>query len=161
MKLLAIMSLCACSFVTTSAPKAPPNPPSCSESFGSPALDLVGAVIGGPTLAFLAWALTEDNLTNRQSDTVIGLTMATTFVAFGASAVFGFSRVSRCKDAHGAYRGQMMMQQPYYAPPVYAPPVYAPPEPPAGTERGLCRADQTCDAGLTCASNRCVVLPAP
>ena len=34
----------------------------------------------------------------------------------------GFVRVSRCKDAQGAYRGALM-----HAPPAYAPPVYAPP----------------------------------
>jgi hypothetical protein len=45
------------------------------------------------------------------------------------------------------------------------PPGTSPPDPalpPTGTERGACRADHSCDPGLTCASNRCVMLqPAP
>ncbi|HUS64793.1 MAG TPA: prolipoprotein diacylglyceryl transferase family protein [Kofleriaceae bacterium] len=36
-----------------------------------------------------------------------------------------------------------------------------PPMIPWGAERGYCRPDGTCDAGLTCASNRCVRLPPP
>ncbi|MCW5805180.1 MAG: prolipoprotein diacylglyceryl transferase [Deltaproteobacteria bacterium] len=50
-------------------------------------------------------------------------------------------------------------------PPPPSPPAPPPPPPPAqqqpppGTERGTCRPDGTCDPGLTCASNRCVVLP--
>lgn len=167
MKLLAAtlalaISVSGCSFVTTSAPKAPPDPPSCNDSYGAPLGDVLGVFVGAPVLALFVWIATDDSLNNDQEDVAIGATMGTAMIAFAASAIVGFSRVSRCEDAVGAYQGQLMMRpQPYYAsPPGYAPPLYVPPpEPPVGAERGLCRADQTCDAGLTCASNRCVVLP--
>jgi hypothetical protein len=157
------LSTTACSFVTTSAPKDPPDPPSCSGSYGSPVLDVLGVFVGGPLVALVAWGVAE-NASTHDEDTIIAMAMGTTMIAFTISAIVGFSRVSRCNDAQDAYTGQMMMQnaqpQPYYAPP----PVYSPPppplaEPPAGSERGLCRPDGTCDPGLTCASSRCVVLP--
>jgi len=163
MKLVAMslaVSLTACSFVTTSAPKEAPDPPSCSDSYSSPVLDVLGVFVGAPMMGLLAWGLTAKGASDSEEDTAIGLTMGTTMIAFTVSAIVGFSRVSRCNDAQDAYRGEMMMrnaQPQYYAPP----PVYAPPiaEPPAGTERGFCRPNGTCDPGLTCASNRCVVLP--
>lgn len=57
---------------------------------------------------------------------------------------------------------------PTYPPPPQPVDPYAQPQPqpqppmiPWGAERGYCRPDGTCDAGLTCASNRCVKLPPP
>ena len=47
--------------------------------------------------------------------------------------------------------------QPY--PPQPYPPQPQPQLPTQGTERGTCYPNSTCNSGLTCASNRCVVLP--
>lgn len=163
MKLVAstlALSITGCSFVTTSAPKPLPEPPSCTSSYSSPGLDVVGALVGAPMLGLLAWGLTRKDASKDEEDMAVGLTMGTAMIAFTASAIVGFSRVSRCNDAEDAYRGEMMMRNAQQPPPqYYAPPPYVAPEPPAGTERGLCRADASCDPGLTCASNRCVVLP--
>lgn len=161
MKLVAaslVISVTACSFVTTSAPKEPPDPPRCNDSYLSPVGDVLGVFVGAPMLGLFAWGLSREQDDETEAAT-IGLTMGAAMIAFTASAIVGFSRVSRCNDAQDAYLGEMMLRgrQQYAPPPVYYPPPVA--EPPPGSERGLCRADGTCDPGLTCASNRCVVLP--
>lgn len=102
-----------------------------------------------------------------------------------ASAVYGYTRVSKCKDAREAYaaahprRPAPPANIPLYrqqgAPPFGAPPPqqgdppapYPPPPqqgdplPPGpavspGVEGGPCLADGTCDAGLMCGAGSCV-----
>jgi prolipoprotein diacylglyceryltransferase len=77
------------------------------------------------------------------------------------------------KEPEVAARPAPPLPVPPVTPPPQQPPQqpvdpYAQPQPqprppmiPWGAERGYCRPDGTCDAGLTCASNRCVKLPSP
>lgn len=149
-----VLLLASCSLVTTQSPRPYPEEPDCTTSRGTVAVDVLGALVGAPVLALLMWAGTDDraDISESTEETLIGVTYAGSFLTFTASAIIGAARTGRCQSAYERFH----YMRPGMAPP---PTPYTPQEPPAGTERGFCRPDGGCDPGLTCASNRCVVLP--
>jgi hypothetical protein len=140
-------ALTGCSVLKTQHPKPYPHNPACRESRGPIVIDFIGAAIGAPVAAVLVYAAADrDGRISDSDDILIGLTLGGWAIGGVGSAVLGMIRTSRCRDAFEKYRA--------LTPTV---PTYGP----EGAERGVCRVDGSCDPGLTCASNRCVVLPPP
>jgi hypothetical protein len=143
-----------CSVIKTRSPQPWPQPPDCMTSRGPVLVDAIGSVFAGPVAAVLMYAFVDSDRTVTDGENVmIGVAFAAGFFGGIGSAVVGMVRTSRCRDA----TERLHYERPEQPPAMPAAP--ATPEPPAGTERGLCRPDHTCRPGLTCASNRCVVLP--
>lgn len=144
-----VVSITGCSVLKTQSPRPYPNPPACRQSRGPAVIDLVGAIFGAPVAAVLVWVYADNNNFRKDTQSImVGGTLAGWFAVAIGSSILGFSRTGRCQEAYLKY--EAMTPRP--------PPLV---EPLPGTERGRCRPDATCMEGLTCASNRCVLLPPP
>lgn len=186
------MTTNGCSFAFVRGPgdvESPPRVyPECTESLAWPVVD---GVMGLFSLAFAA-SPTQDRYdpetdsyekTDRSEQLIAGLLMAAAYVG---GAIYGYSRVSACKDARLAFASSVPQQMPppyypygYPAPqypyPSQPPPPYTypqpyptqpsypqqPPQAQPGMEGGQCLAGATCGAGLVCASTICVRQPPP
>ncbi|MBA3539569.1 MAG: hypothetical protein H0T79_08055 [Deltaproteobacteria bacterium] len=158
---LLVVSTSACSFFMTSNPAPPPGPANCDPTRTGPALDAIG-IVTTPLALGLTYALVAANGAKDWDDDTdgpaLGLIVATSMITEIVAAVVGFSRTGRCAEAIEA---RTVNQGFYPYPRPYQQPPPQPVGPEAGMERGLCRTDGSCNPGLTCASNRCVVLPTP
>ncbi|MEO8705606.1 MAG: hypothetical protein ABI867_36585 [Kofleriaceae bacterium] len=170
MRATALLALTGCSFIAMKEPpqnpmQITPTAPDCTASKAAPVLDIAAAVAAGTVgLAFLLAAAFANSLDGGDDDAdtlaitglVIGIGGG---VGFTASGVSGFRKARQCRAAEEAFN--------FSRSPVYGGGQQVITPPPAiqlgapGSERGFCRPppEAPCDAGLTCASNYCVVLP--
>jgi hypothetical protein len=180
---LTALSLTGCSFLFVRGPgDPPPTPypvyPECTASMTWPVVDGVLAAVYG--IAAIGMFVDDGGDAPGDDDdmTEAGVASLLVAIAAGAGSFVGYRRVSACRDARDAYlmtypRGFPGYSQPGYPQPGYPqpgypqpghpqgyPPPYGPaPHIPAGYEGGACMPDQSCAAGLVCASGMCVRPP--
>jgi hypothetical protein len=179
---IAATATTGCSFAFVRGPGDVGDPPrtypECTDSLAWPVVD---GVMGLFSLAFAASPQEEryDSSTDtyeqssKTEQVTSGLLMAAAFIG---GAIYGYTRVSSCKEARSAFEASVPPQQPYYPPqqpyypqqpqPYYPQPYpqpypYPQPQPPPqqpqpGFEGGACLANNVCGQGLVCASNLCV-----
>ncbi len=174
---VALLGVTGCSFMNVHGPGDQPNPPQvyvgCTDQSMDPFIDLGLGIL---TAAAVVTALIDkSNGTDPQNKTTAsGFILP---VIFGGSAVYGFTRISACRDHHLAWarahpespNGPVPMAYPPpgygYPPPGYYPPPPQPqqPQPPPlaapGGEGASCTAATACATGLVCASELCVRVP--
>jgi LPXTG-motif cell wall-anchored protein len=85
-----LLALSGCSFAFTANP-----PPPCSSSAVAPIADTAAAVVAGLAAVYIATG-DDDNVTAA----LVGVTA----IGAGASAVVGYRRVGRCRDARAGAR---------------------------------------------------------
>ena len=134
--------LAGCSFVFTSGPSGPSNPPrypDCTRSMTWPIVDGVFSVL---FLVAMANAIAEDSdeqagdINDDESTKAEKVTSAALFAAAtGIGAFVGYKRVGACRGAterfHAAYPNGVhpYYPQPYYPPQQYPPQQYPPAQP--------------------------------
>ncbi len=155
------MSSSACSllFMHTAPSEVPRGKyVSCDEGRLYPILDTLFALSYIATFAKIATDEEEGGNSDSRQAIITGAIMA---VLWGGSAWYGFSSSGRCSDQHADFR-EWQAQNPIPTEeerPVWNRPVGRPSDAYPGREGNVCRGDGSCDPGLTCASNICVVPP--
>jgi hypothetical protein len=113
----------------------------CDEGYGWPIVDTLLAANFGVIAVTCAAGPCENESGAGAAGAAIGTGVLAAVFAY--SAYRGFGGAGRCRDLHAEFAAGP------------APPA----APSAGVEGADCRADGSCDAGLTCASGLCVRPP--
>jgi hypothetical protein len=98
-----LLFVSGCSFIMVTGYKPPPAPPTCTSSHTAPGLDTTFAIL--TSLAAVATGLdlqdvtSGDNQSNAPLDSLILLSAIPLAVLFTASAIYGYVKVSDCRQA--------------------------------------------------------------
>jgi hypothetical protein len=134
-KVLALIALGGCSFMTMQSPHG--SPPECTESRESPVVDLL-LTAATPFVVYAAVTANESPPTQNtdldlrplfEAMVITGIS-ATVMAVTGSSSIYGFVKAGRCERVKRLYQQPMPAPPPpgaYVPPPVMPGPTGAPP----------------------------------